>query len=236
MTIASTPTLDLDVNRIILLAYREAGLLNAYMGYTEEQRQAALYFLELVVEGLGAESRFARTVDERNVTLVDGTFEYDMPADCLDVLDSARFIDVSYTDVDKAVEIPVRQIDREAWGGITAKNATGRPTMYYADRSAVPVKVRLWPIPSSTEAGATIKFLIHRLRATVLGGTTAPDFEQYWNKYLVFELAHHLARSSNRSSANDLERIALQTLQRCRGSSNQSTNQTFIVRHRTGWR
>jgi hypothetical protein len=238
MTVSTTAVKDLDINKIVLLAYRESGLISMWQNYDESQRQGALYLLELIVNGLATECRFARTTDERTITLVKDVNSYAMPVDCLDVVGNGKYIDPSQTDITKAVELMVQPIDRERWENITARNATGLPTMYYCHRETDPIEVRLWMTPSSTEAGGTIRFMVHRLRATMTDGNATPDFERYWADYFVAELAHRLALSS--FAATDrcayLKAMAQEKLQRCRGASNESTNQQFIMRHGTGWR
>jgi hypothetical protein len=238
MTIASTPTQDLDINKIVLLAYREAGLKGMYQNVSEPERLGALDMLETIVNGLGAECRFAKTVDERSIILVLNQYAYPMPTDCLDVIGTARYIDPLQTDVTRAVELPVNRIDRDQWEAITGKNAVGRPTMYYVHRglASEPLEVRLWMIPGATEAGGTIRFQVHRLRATMLQGQKTPDFERYWQSFFIFELAHYLASAATRDATADrMERIAKEKLLKCRGASNQSTSAGFVMGHRTSW-
>jgi hypothetical protein len=236
MTIATTPTQDLDINKIVLMAYREAGLKGMYQNVSEPERLGALDMLEVIVNSLGSECRFAKTVDERSILLVLNQFVYPMPTDCLDVIGTARYIDPLQADVTRAVELPVQRIDRDQREAITAKNAVGRPTMYYVNRESDPLEVWLWMIPGATEAGGTIRFQVHRLRATMLQGQKTPDFERYWESFFIFELAHYLASAATRDATADrMERIAKEKLLKCRGASNQSTSTGFIMGHRTSW-
>lgn len=229
MTIASTRTHEFDVGRICRIAYRMAGLLSVYQDMTSQQAGAAIDFFELIIHSVETEGMFARTVTLESVTLVADDATYSLAASTLDVVGNATYIMPNQT----TTELPVTPMSREDWQSKGVVVSGGPPTRYYADRTSSTVVVNLWPTPSTNEAGGTVRFQCHRLKADVTTTTVTPDFEVYWAEYLATRLAMHLASSSalDLMKVQDLERRAAACLAKCRGKSNSNTNQQFVVRH-----
>src|SRR5688572_31589440 len=92
-------------------------------------------------------------------------------------------------------ETPIERIAAERWQILSAKNATGRPRMVFADRGGTVVTAKFWPIPD--EAG-TVRLQVHELSADTLEGNKTVDAERYWAKYLLFELASYLCPAKSR--------------------------------------
>jgi hypothetical protein len=198
MTISTSRGLGFNVDTIILRAYQLAGLRSAMQSTTgdnwNELASVGRSFLEIIMDELQTDGAMVRNVIFRDVPLVVGTFRYTMASDVLDVIGDGMYIPATETDLTKASgETPVIQISRAQWHGMSSKNATSRPTMYYVYRSS-DIEVWLYPVP--IDAG-TIRFQIHRLSADVNVGSNTVDFAAHWTLFFVWELAHMLAVSSS---------------------------------------
>lgn len=241
MTVATSFTHELNVGQIVQRAYNLAGLASpeANMQGTQwvARQSVAKDFLQVILDQIQTEGVFERGVSFVNVTLVAGTFIYNFPDNIIDVIGNGAYIDPTQTDITQASnETPVIEQDREFWQALSAKSAQSRPTIYTCDRETTPVSVRIWPVPSSTEAGGTIRFQARRLYADVANSTVTLDVQRYWAQYLIWELAHHLAISANKLQHGAyLAGKAAELLTKAKGESNQSTASSFVVCHGTGW-
>jgi hypothetical protein len=237
MTIATTRTREMDIGKICLRAYQKAGLRNEAQALSEAQLSFARDTLGSIIDGLQAEGLRARAVEFQTVTLVAGTWQYTMPADVLDVVGVAMFIDPSETDITQASgEIALVPISREEWQLQPAKDATGRPLTYYSHRAESPLEVRLWPIPDAANAG-TIRFQVHRLAADSNNSSNTMDLERFFSQYIEWEMTHQvaMANSLNMGRVQYFGTIARQKLEACKSYAAQKTPARLVIGHSTGW-
>lgn len=235
MTISSTRTRELSIDKIVLLAYRHAGLLNETQGASETKKAAARDVLETIVDELQIKGLYARSIVFETVQLTTGSENATLSTNVFDVIDAGAYISATDPDPTHAQgETVVQQIDRAEWQRISDKGATGRPALFYTDRTVFPVKVVVWPLPD--EAGL-IRFQVHRLGADVENGAATPDLERFWAQYLIWELAHQLAlaNSINPVKVQYLGSVAAAKLVECRAYANPRTSQQMYVDHRQGW-
>lgn len=239
MTVSTTQVHDYSLSTLARLAFRTAALIGPYQDIDQVQQGWAGELLDLIVNQMQIKGLFAKTIDFETVTLVTNSFQYTMAADVLDVTGPAMFIDASQTDLTQATaETPVTPMTRDEWQTLSSKDAEGPPTRYYVHRVSTPPVIYLWPVPSSRESGAHIRFQKHRLRKTSSDLSKTGDFEQYWQKYFVYALAHELALAS----AMPMDRVtylAVQTknlLDECVGYSKQRPPQQLVFSHPTRWR
>lgn len=241
LTVSSTATFEFDIGAICLQAYRDAGLVSIHQGLTETQSSAARDLLQRIVNGSQAKGLFARVVEFYTVTLVTGTWAYTFPTNILDVLGDAMFIQAGMSvtappSTSATNETVVQMVQRDRWNGISNKSATGRPTMYYPHRTASHVEARIWPVPSTTENAASIRFQTHRFRADVRTATATVDYERYWTDYLILALGSGLARQhSLMDRYGMLKREAEEKLEECKAYSKQRGPQRVTLGHRTAW-
>jgi len=237
MTEAATALSNPTVANIVTMAYRRAGLLSVYQTPDTQQAAAGRLLLDDVVKETSAEGVFAKAVRMTEVTLVEGSTDYTMDGDVLDVIGTGMYIDASQTDIEHATsETPITPMDREEWQRLSAKAATGRPYKYWADRSFEPIVLRIWPIPDAGNLG-TMRIQTHRLPADVTAsGVTAP-FERYWTQYLVWELAHHIAVDNTLSSerCTYLATMAQAKYKKAKGYSRQQKPSRAMLNHPTSW-
>lgn len=234
MTVAETRTREFSVNDLVKRAYRRAGLLNEHMLPSQQQAADAREELELIIDALELEGLMVRSVIMEHVVLEAGTASYTLPDHVLDVIGEAKHIRDG-EELDRASgETVIQAIPRADWQGISAKNATGLPSLYYPDRSGSQVVVHLWPIP---DAAGTARFQVHRLRADNDVGLATPDVERHWGQYLVYELAHKLAlsRSLPLPRCQMLAVEAARYLTKAKLKSNEHQPRQIHLTHRTQW-
>lgn len=241
MTISTSIGRELDVDVIVRRSYQLAGLIPAEQGTSGPnwaQRSAlGRDLLETIVDEIQTEGVFARSVSMTTVALTSGTYTYTLPSTVFDCVENGSYIAASESDLTKATaETPVIQKDREAWQVLGSKAATGRPIMFWTDRSVFPIQVNLWPIPN--EAGH-IRFQTQRLLSDVEDSNVTVDLERYWVQYLLWELAHHLASAMSQPDAKcmRLQATAAQKRARAKAQSNQSVPSQIYLDHPTpAWR
>lgn len=238
MAIGATTSRVLNVTKICLRAYQLAGLMPpeaASSGVMWERRTAiAKDLLQTILDNLATEGVFARSVTFFNLTLVAGTFLYDLPDNVFDISGDGAYIAASETSLTQAsAETPVMQKDREAWQAMSAKSAQSRPSIFFVDQQLDPPRVRLWPVPD--EAG-TIRFQGVRLLADVTDGNATVDLERFWQQYLMFELGSQLAIAANKLEHGGLlAQKAMKLLERCKAAANQGVASFIQLDHDTGW-
>lgn len=237
MTIATTRTRELNINRLIQHAAKTASLLSVYQGAPEAMLSFGRDCLGLILDAMQAEGIRARAVEFETLTLVAGQSAYPLDDDVIDVVGVAMYIDPDETDVNHAAgEIAIIPITREQWQINAAKDATGRPVQMYCHRTSSPPELRFWPTPTAETLG-TVRMQIHRLQADSNDGAKTVDMERYWGLYIVYAVARELAvsHSLNASRVSYFAQTAEMYLQKCKTYSAQKARAHLTHSHRTGW-
>lgn len=238
MTVSTTSAKEYNVGQIVTIAHRQAGLSGDGVTPTESQMLAGVDLLGLIVQSTAAKGFFAKTVDFYNLTLIAADYTYSLPTNVIDVIGNAMYIPPGFTDVTQAAaETYVSAATREQWHSTSGKGSQGVPSFYWANRTASAVEVRLWPVPSSSEAGGVVRFQVHRLRADVTDRTTTVDVERFWTEWLVYQLAADLAIGAalpiNRVQM--LEAKAAGKLRDATAMAKENAPMRVRLDHRTSW-
>lgn len=191
MPIASTPTTPVEINALILLAYKRAGLLPVEATVSGANMAAKLAhgrtLLDLTLDNLAVEGFVARTTSFYDLDITAGDGDYTLTDTVLDVFEDAMF----YSDALPESELICKQMDLQTWQVLTTKTTeSSRPQLYLAIRSGATIQVKLWPIPS--EAG-TLRLKAVRLLGNNQTGTNSVDLQRYWQDALVWMLAYLFA-------------------------------------------
>lgn len=231
MTIASTRTHEFNIAELCRFGWMKAGLVNMHQSLSTQQLALAQDFLQLIVDSADTEGMLARQVEFEEVELESAVSTYDLSVNTLDVTATAMYIAPDQTEV----ELPVNPMSRDRWQSLTAKEASGVPTLYYVHRTESRLTVRFWPTPGTNQEDGTVRFQSQRLRADVAGvaSTLTPDFERFWNQYLATKLGAEIARSQSLSlsKVQELESMAQLELKKCKAKGNQHVPQQFVVHH-----
>jgi hypothetical protein len=237
MTVSSTRGTELTVTQIVETAYRMAGLMSIEEGTDgvnwNKKFTHATILLDTILDEVETYGVYARQTVLENTPLTEDDYTYTMQDYVLDIVGDGMYIDADETDLTKASgETLVKQIRREEWHRISSKDAEGRPSLFFFDRSLLEVK--LWPLPD--DAG-TIRFQIYKFASDAYEGGATLEFRQYWNQYFIWELAHQLATSQKIpiDRCSYLNKRAKEKLNRARAWANQHPDTQLTVGHTTAW-
>ena len=244
MTVSSSVGRQLDITRIVQLAYQGIGLLNIGQGTSDPTWDAKFAFgrdmLELIVDGLATRGVMAkaRSFYEISITSADVTakkFKYTLPKTVLDVLEPAMYIRSTETDTERAEgETYIRIISLEEWQRLGTKASTGQPTLIYPDRTGDAIVCYLWQIPD--DAG-TVRLHTHRKLSDVKDGNATLDLEEYWRDYLVtalqVKLAHAHALPTDVTGTHEIKAESL--LEYAVGKARQRGKKHIRLEHGTRW-
>jgi len=142
MATSGSADFELAVDDYIEEAFERCGL-EIRTGYDLKtaKRSLNLLFADWANRGL---NRW--TITQTTTTIVDGTTEYTLAADTIDVLSAViRENAGTASQTDTAIS----RIGRDTYLNISSKLTESRPTQFYIDRQVVP-KIRLYPTPNAT--------------------------------------------------------------------------------------
>jgi hypothetical protein len=210
MTTSGTRAFNLDVGEIIEEAYERCGL-EVRTGYDAKtaRRSLNLMFAEWANRGVNL-----WTVTQATQTLTQGTAQYTLGTDVVDVLEMV--LRRSNTDYE------MDRISRGEYVTLPNKTTQGRPSQFYFDRSIAPV-INLWATPDSS-SDSIIYYYVRRIEdAGTLVNTTDMPFRFY--PCMVSGLAYYMAMKRaperlqllkavydeefQRAADEDIERVSL---------------------------
>lgn len=159
MATSGTATFNLDLNNIIEEAFERCGVeLRSGYDLRTARRSLNLLSIEWANRGINL-----WTIEEGSVSLVDGTGQYDLPADTIDLLDHVVRTGTGTSQSD----INITRISVSTYASIPNKNAEGRPIQVWIDRQAEIPQINVWPVPNND----TYTFIYWRMRRIQDAGT-----------------------------------------------------------------
>ena len=166
MTVSGTKTFELDVTEYIEEAFERCGL-EARTGYDLKtaKRSLNLMLAEWANRGLNQ-----WTIARTTVTLTQGTREYALGADTIDVLSAV----VRRDNTDYAID----RVSRDTDLNIPNKSTQGRPSQFFPDRSIDPV-LKLWPTPENSTDVVILDRLVRMDDAVAQTNTVQMPFRFY---------------------------------------------------------
>ena len=87
------------------------------------------------------------TIDEGTINLVDGTSEYTLPADTIDLMEHQ--IRTGAGNQATQSDLTISRISVSTYAAIPNKLSRGRPIQLYIERLRDAPKVNLWPVPDN---------------------------------------------------------------------------------------
>lgn len=166
MALSGTKTFELDVTEYIEEAFERCGL-EVRTGYdlNTAKRSMNLLLAEWANRGLNQ-----WTIAQTTVTLTQGTREYALGPETIDVLSAV----VRRDGTDYALE----RVGRDADLNIPNKGTQGRPSQFFVDRSIDPV-LRLWPTPENGTDTVVLDRLVRMDDAAAQTDTVQMPFRFY---------------------------------------------------------
>jgi hypothetical protein len=237
MTASTTRATQRTVAQLIENAYRVAGLMSIEEGTGNQNWPQKLSFgmtlLDTLLDEVQVYGVYARQTILEDTSLTEDDYTYTMNDYVLDIVGDGMYIDADQTDLTKASgETVVRQIRREEWHRISSKDAKGRPSLFFYDRALQEAKI--WPIP---DEDGTIRFQIYRFMSDAYEGGATLELRQYWDQYLIWELAHQLATSGQLSveRCSYLNKRSKEKKDYARAWANQHPDVQVQIEHSTPW-
>jgi len=178
MTTSGTRDFNLDVAEAIEEAYERIGI-EVRSGYDARtaRRSMNLMFAEWANRGLNL-----WTVTQDVLPVVQGTSEYTLAPDVIDILDMALRR--------SGVDFEMTRISRSDYLNFPNKTDQGRPSQFYFDRQISPV-ITLWQTPDNS-SDQLVFYYVRRIEdVNTLTNTTGIPFRFY--PCMVAGLAYYLA-------------------------------------------
>ena len=184
MTTSGVSSYNPDFDEIITEAYERCGM-QIRDGYDvlSARRSLNLMFAEWANRGLNL-----YTIEQRQVALVAGTFEYTLPSDTVDVLSAVIRTNSGQSDQQ---DITIDRIGSAEYLHTPNKYTPSRPAQFYVQRT-VPAKLFLYPAPDATQQYIFRYYGIRRIEETGAVTNTA-DISFRFLPCLTAGLAYYLA-------------------------------------------
>ena len=182
MATSGSTDFELAVDDYIEEAFERCGL-EIRTGYDlrTAKRSLNLMFADWANRGL---NRW--TITQTSITLSQGTTEYTLAADTIDILSAVIRENAGSSN---QLDVTVNRIGRDTYLNLSSKLSQGKPTQYYVDRQITP-KFRVFPTPN-----ATYTLVVDRLTRIEDGDSASNTVDGPFRFYpcLAAGLAYYLA-------------------------------------------
>lgn len=196
MTVSANPTPDFQRDQIITGALGLCGLVPAGGAADPDQIAQGAFHLSLALLELETEGVQLTGLERDTETLVDGTEEYTLPTDTLDV--KVNSDDVAGMTVDSdGVEVPVIAVSAAEYQRIGDKTTTAdRPTKVFIEKGANAVALVFWPVPS--DSTMSFSFTRVRLLRDMDTGAVTMEMKRIYAPWLTYKTASGLAAANSK--------------------------------------
>ena len=181
MPTSGTATWNIEIVDVVEEAYERAGL-EARTGY---DYRTALRSLNIMSAEWSNRGLNLWTVQENSLVLTPGQATYSLPADTIDIIQTAIRINTSGTPLDYVIS----RIGVGDYAGLPNKTTRGRPIQIYVNRQLAP-QFTLWPVP---DLNYTILYWTMRRIQDASNPTNTMDLPVRFVPCLVAGLAFHIA-------------------------------------------
>ena len=137
---------------------------------------------EYIEEAFERCGREARTIEQTTQALTQGTSNYSLGADTIDILSAV----IRRSDVDYSIE----RLSRDDYLAVPNKTTQGRPSQFFLDRLITPV-LKLWPVPENSTDVVVFDRLVRIDDADTSQNTVEVPFRFY--PCLAAGLAYYIA-------------------------------------------
>jgi hypothetical protein len=130
------------------------------------------------------------TIDEGTINLVQGTAQYDLPADTIDLLEHVIRTGAGQTNTQS--DLTISRISVSTYASIPNKLTQGRPIQVWIERLRDNPKITVWPVPDQSNYYVFKYYRLRRIQDAGSGVETA-DMNFRFLPCLVAGLAYHIA-------------------------------------------
>jgi hypothetical protein len=177
MTTSGTTAFNMDFTEIAEEAWERAGR-EMRSGYDLRTARRSMNLMTIEWQNRGIN---LWTIDEGTINLVQGTAQYDLPADTIDLLQTNTQSDLT-----------ISRISVSTYSSIPNKLTQGRPIQVWIERLRDNPKITVWPVPDQSNYYVFKYYRLRRIQDAGSGAETA-DMNFRFLPCLVAGLAYHIA-------------------------------------------
>ena len=200
MTTSGTANWNPQLDEIIEESYERVGI-EIRTGYQARTARRSLNFLltELANHGLNL-----WTYTEADITLVQGQYIYDLPEDCVDLVD--QVIRQNAGSQYNQTDLVIPRISLPTYDAIPNKLAQGRPVQVWVNRQTPTPQIYLWQVPN--QSGYIFHYwYLRRVEDAGQSGATTQDVPFRFYEALTAGLSYHLGRKQPDLDMNRLQML-----------------------------
>ena len=186
MATSGTTAVDMDFTEIAEEAWERAGR-EMRSGYDLRTARRSMNLLTIEWQNRGVN---LWTIEEGSVNLVDGTAQYTLDADTIDLLE--HVIRTNSGNASTQSDLTINRINVSTYSSIPNKLSEGRPIQMWVDRRRDAPVLNLWPVPDKTDTYVLKYWRIRRIQDAGNGTETA-DVNFRFLPCLVAGLAYNIA-------------------------------------------
>ena len=185
MTTSGTTAFDMDFTEIAEEAWERAGR-EMRSGYDLRTARRSMNLMTIEWQNRGINMW---TIDSGTINLVQGTTQYTLPADTIDLLEHQIRTNSGNTSTQS--DLTISRISVSTYASIPNKLTQGRPIQLYVERLRDAPKVNVWPVPDNNNY-VLYYWRMRRIQDAGSGVQTA-DMNFRFFPCLVAGLAYHIA-------------------------------------------
>jgi hypothetical protein len=185
MTTSGTTAFNMDFTEIAEEAWERAGR-EMRSGYDLKTARRSMNLLTIEWQNRGINMW---TIDSGTIPLTQGTGQYDLPADTIDLLEHQ--VRTNSGNVNTQSDLTLSRISVSTYASIPNKLTQGRPIQLYIERLRDAPKVNVWPVPDNDSY--TLYYWRMRRIEDAGSGVQTSDMNFRFFPVLVAGLAYYIA-------------------------------------------
>ena len=183
MATSGTTAFNMDFTEIAEEAWERAGR-EMRSGYDLRTARRSMNLMTIEWQNRGIN---LWTIDEGEISLVQGTGQYDLPADTIDLLEQV----IRTGSGSQQQDLTISRISVSTYASIPNKTNTGRPIQVWIERLRDNPRINVWPVPESNDY--TFRYWRLRRIEDAGSGVQTADMNFRFLPCLVAGLAYHIA-------------------------------------------
>lgn len=200
MTVSGTTLFNPELSEIIEEAYERAGI-EIRTGYQFRTARRSLNYLLTSWANQGIN---LWTVTSGDITLVQGQGTYDLPSDCVDVIE--HVIRQNPGSQYNQTDLIIPRIALPTYAAIPNKLTQGRPVQVYVNRQSPIPQINIWPTPN--QSGYYFHYwYLRRMDDAGQPGSTTQDIPFRFYEALTAGLAYYLAMKQAELDPNRIQML-----------------------------
>jgi hypothetical protein len=195
MTTSGTASFNLDLSEIVEEAFERCGSeLRTGYDLKTARRSLNLLFADWANRGINL-----WTIEQGQITLVQGQVTYNLPVDTVDLLEHVIRTDAGNTA--NQADLTITRISVSTYSTIPNKLAQGRPIQVWVNRQSgatTPTgvnapNINVWPAPDGAQTYTFVYWRMRRIQDAGSGGEKTMDIPFRFLPCLVAGLSYYLA-------------------------------------------